>query len=131
MDALLLALKNVSEQLLPMIGAVVLFYLCLVFKKLSKLLDTLSKTVDNLEPTIKLVDQSIEKVQAPLDTAVKLSHTIDNVHDTTVESVSKASVYVTENMDDFKTYVNEKVSKVKDHFDKEKNEEDYKYELRQ
>lgn len=119
MDALLLALKNVSEQLLPILGAVVLFYLCIVFKKLSVLLDSLSKTVDNLSPTIKLVDQSIEKVQAPLNTAVKLSHTIDDVHDKTIDSVAKATTYINENMDDIKTYVNDKVVKVKDHFEKD------------
>ncbi|HCY06365.1 MAG TPA: hypothetical protein DHS57_03615 [Erysipelotrichaceae bacterium] len=124
MDELLLALKNVSEQLLPILGAVVLFYLCIVFRKLGVLLESLSKTVDNLSPTIKLVDQSLEKVQTPLDTAVKLSHTIDNVHDKTVDSVAKATTYVNENMDEIKSYVNDKVNKVKEHFEKEKNEEE-------
>ncbi len=123
MDALLLALKNVSEQLLPILGVVVLFFLSVAFKKLGIFLDTLSKTVENLNPTIKLVDKSIEKVQEPLDTVVKLSHTINNVHDNTVESVQKATVFVNENMDDIKSFVGDKIEKVKDHFDKTDKEE--------
>lgn len=102
MDALLLALQNVCSQLLPIVGALALIFLCILLKKVWTLIDQITITVKSLDPTIKLVDQSIEKVQAPLDTAVKVSHTVDQVHDKTVDSVNKAAQFVNENIDHLK-----------------------------
>ncbi len=102
MDALLLALQNVCSQLLPIVGALALVFLCILLKKVWKLIDQITVTVKSLDPTIKLVDQSIEKVQAPLDTVIKVSHTVDQVHDKTVDSVNKAAQFVNENIDHLK-----------------------------
>ena len=102
MDALLLALQNVCSQLLPIVGALALIFLCILLKKVWTLINQITVTVKSLDPTIKLVDQSIEKVQAPLDTAVKVSHTVDQVHDKTVDSVNKAAQFVNENIDHLK-----------------------------
>lgn len=113
MDALLTDLKIVSEQLIPVFGAVALFFLCRALYKLTKLLDQLGSSVQSLGPAIDRVNTSMEKVQAPLDTAVKLSHTVDDVHAKTIESLSKAAVYASENMDHLKAFVNEKI-KVED-----------------
>ncbi len=119
LDALLLALKDISVQLLPILGALVLIFLCILLKKLVNLMNSLTKTIDNLSPTLKLVDQSLEKCQAPLDSVVKLSHTVDNVHDKTIESVNKASEYMHENMHDIKNKFSEKISEVKNVLKKE------------
>lgn len=109
MDELLIALQHVSEQLLPILGAVALIFLCILLKKLWALIEKLTATVGSLDPTIKLVDQSIEKAQAPLDTAVKLSHTIDDVHEKTVDSISKAATVVSDNIDNIKDYIQDKM----------------------
>ena len=79
MDELLLALKNVSEQLVPIFGAVALIFLCIVLNKIAKLIEEITNIVKGLDPTLRLVDQSIEKVQAPLDTVVKFSHSLDKM----------------------------------------------------
>lgn len=115
MDALLKDLQIVCEQLLPIVGTVVLIFLCIFLNKLIKLVISITKTIDNLEGTIKLVDTSLEKVQTPLDTAVKVSHTVDNVHDTTVENVKKAQEFINENMDNVKNFINEKITKENNH----------------
>lgn len=107
MDELIIALKNVSEQFLPILGAVALIFLCILLKKVWKLIDQLTLTVASIDPTIKLANQSIEKVQAPLDTVVKLSHTIDDARDKTVDSISKAAAYASENLDTLKEKVQE------------------------
>lgn len=117
MDALLLALQNVCSQLLPIMGVACLIFGCIALKKLANLFEALTSTVKNLSPTIKLVDQSIEKVQAPLDTVVKMSHTIDGVHDKTVDTVKQAGSYINDNMDNIKNFVNDKIQK------KDKSEE--------
>ena len=71
MDALLNDLQLVCAKLLPILGVVVLLFLCMVLKRLITLLESINKTVIQLEPTMKLVDKSLEKAQAPLDTTVK------------------------------------------------------------
>ena len=114
MDALLSALYAVCVQLLPIIGAVVLVFLCIFLRKLWKLIDHASDMVVRLNPTINLVDQSIEKVQAPLDTAVKYSKTLDNVHDKTIESVNRAAETASENVEKLKDFVVDKFNRVQD-----------------
>lgn len=119
MDALLLDLQNVSQQLLPILGAVALVFLCIVLKKLWGLFDQLTATIKQLDPAIKLADQSLEKVQAPLDTAVKYSHTLDKVHDKTSEVIGKAADFASEGIDNLKNQFaeadKEEKAEVKDH----------------
>lgn len=91
MDALLADLQIVCSQLLPILGAVALVFLCIFLKKLAALMDTVNQTVKALDPTLTKVNQSIDKVQAPLDTAVRYSHTLDKVHDKTSSLVDKAT----------------------------------------
>ena len=109
MDELLLALKNVSEQLLPIVGAAALIFLCILLKKAGALVDSITATVKNLDPTIKNVNNSMEKVQAPLDTVVKLSRTVDQVQDKTSEAIGKAAEFAAENVENLKTMVQEKM----------------------
>lgn len=99
MDALLLDLQNVSSQLLPILGAVALIFLCVLLKKICNVMDSLNQTVKNLDPTIQLVDKSIEKVQAPLDTAVRYSHSLDKVHDKTAAVFGKAADFASDSLD--------------------------------
>lgn len=102
MDALITDLQLVSVQLLPIVGLVVLIFLCLLLKKAILLVEHVTKTVDQLEPTMKLVDQSLEKVQAPLDTTVKYSKSLDNMHDKMSSAMSKASKAVSQNLESLK-----------------------------
>ena len=114
MDELLLALSNVSNQVLPIAGAVALIFLCIVLNRVWKLIEAITVTVKNLDPTLKLVDQSIEKVQAPLDTFVKLSHSLDDVHDKASESIERLSQKASENADNLKSFVQEKLNKAEE-----------------
>ena len=51
----------------------------------------------------------MEKVQAPLDTVVKLSRTVDQVQDKTSEAIGKAAEFAAENVESLKTMVQEKM----------------------
>ena len=108
MDELLTALANVSGQLVPILGAVALVFLCIMLKKCWALIESLTNTIKGLDPTLRLVDKSIEKVQAPLDTAVKYSHSLDKVHDKTAEAFGKAADFAVENMKGIKELIQEK-----------------------
>lgn len=111
MDALILDLSNVSAQILPILGAVALIFLCVLLKKIWELIDTINQSVQKLDPTIKDVEKSMEKLQAPLDTAVKYSHSLDKVHDKTSEVLTRATDFASENMNKFQTAMEEKMKK--------------------
>lgn len=123
MDALLVALQNVCEQLLPIVGAIALIFLCILLKKAWELVEELTETVKNLSPTIKGVDQSIEKLQAPLDTAVRISHTVDDVHDKTSAAIEKGAEFVNDNIGNIKDFVTDKLSKEKNFDEDEEDDE--------
>ncbi len=108
MDALILDLANVSAEILPILGAIALIFLCILLKKVWGLIDTINESVKNLDPTIKDVEKSMEKLQAPLDTAVKYSHSLDKVHDKTGEMLSKATDFASENMSKLQSTLEDK-----------------------
>ena len=113
LDSLLIALRDVSQALLPILGALALLFLTILLTKLGKLVDELTLTVKNLDPSLKKVDESLTKVQAPLDTVVKYSHTLDKVHDKTAEAIGKATDFATDNIDNLKSTVEEKINVLK------------------
>ena len=84
MDAFILALRDLCKDLLPTLGAACLVCLIVLLIKLIKVMDSVDATLLKTHGTIDLVDKSIEKVQAPLDTAVKVSGTVDKAHDATL-----------------------------------------------
>ncbi len=89
-------------MLMPILGATVLVCLIVLLIRLIKLLKSVQSSTDKLPDTIGLIDTSLEKVQAPLDTVVKVSTTVDKVHDGTVELVDKTKDFVVSNIDTIK-----------------------------
>ena len=110
LDALLLDLGSVSRQLLPILGAAALIYLCVVLRRLGKMLDATTSIIRNLDPAVKTVNESLVKVQVPLDTAVKYSKTLDTMHDKTMDSVQKIAESASESVARVKDYVTEMLS---------------------
>lgn len=104
MDALLQDLQIVCSELLPIVGTVALIFLCILLKKCWKLIEQLTDTVNGLDPTLKKVDTSMEKIQAPLDTVVRLSHSVDKVQDKTEEALGKVSDFTTESLNNLKDF---------------------------
>lgn len=95
MDAFIKSFSELSEQLLPILGAVALVCLIIILVKFIKTFSKLDVSVDKANNTIDLVDETLEKVQKPLDTVVKVSGTVDKAHDATVNAISSAKDYVT------------------------------------
>ncbi len=104
MDALLSDLQVVCSQLLPILGAAALVFLCIFLRKLAKLIESLTLTVNNLGPTLKKVDESVEKIQAPLDTVVRVSHSVDKVQDKTAEALGKVTEMANDSLNNLKDY---------------------------
>lgn len=118
MDALIIALRNLSTDLLPILGAVCLVCVIILLIKLIRVTSDIDVTLLKTHGTIDLVDRSIEKVQAPLDTVAKVSGTVDRAHDATVIAVKDAKDFVVKNAGEIKDRV---IAYVKD--DSEENDE--------
>jgi len=117
MDAFIVAFRDLCNELLPILGAVCLVCVIILLIKLIKVLSSVDATLLKTHGTIDLVDRSIEKVQAPLDTVVKVSDTVDRAHDATIVAVKEAKDFVVKNAGDIKDRV---VSYIKE--DKEEDE---------
>ena len=102
-DELLYALKDFSNLILPTLGAITLIALTVLFVRLAALVKEATLRVKELQPTIQNVDKSIEKIQAPLDTAVNLAHSVDKAQQNAEEAMHQASVYISEQLDKLKT----------------------------
>jgi uncharacterized membrane protein YhiD involved in acid resistance len=109
MDALISALQALSVQLLPILGVVVLILLIIFLWRLAKLLKSLDVTIEKTHLTVDLANQSIDKMQNPLDTVVKVSGSIDKAYDAGAKAISQAKEYVANNADILK----EKVSSLR------------------
>ena len=101
------SLYGVCRSLLPIIGVVVLIILAVVLIKIGRLLDTVNITVEKTHGSIKLVEETLDKVQEPVDTVVKVSKSIDKAHDAGVKAIDDAKVYVNKNIETLKTKVGE------------------------
>ncbi|MBR5004918.1 MAG: hypothetical protein IKY14_05615 [Erysipelotrichaceae bacterium] len=102
-DELLYALREFSNLILPTLGAITLIALTVLFVRLASLVKEATLRVKELQPTIQNVDKSIEKIQAPLDTAVNLAHSVDKAQQNAEEAMHQASVYISEQLDKLKT----------------------------
>ena len=102
-DELLYALRDFSNLILPTLGAITLIALTVLFVRLTTLVKETTLRIKELQPTIQNVDKSIEKIQAPLDTAVNLAHSVDKAQQNAEEAMHQASVYISEQLDKLKT----------------------------
>lgn len=102
MDAFILAFRDLCNDLMPILGAICLVCLIILLIKLIRVMSSVDSTLLKTHETIDLVDRSIEKVQSPLDTAVKLSGTVDKAHDATLVAVKDAKEFVVKNAADIK-----------------------------
>jgi len=80
MDELLTALANVSRQLLPVLGCLVLIFLAVMIRQIIKILKDLAVSLEKVNKTIDSVDESLKQLQVPINTIVTISHTVDLVH---------------------------------------------------
>ena len=106
MDQFIEAAKLLAEQLLPTFSFIVLVMIIILWKKFMTCIDSLTSVVLKTKHTIDLVDDSITKVQAPLDTAVRLSGSVDKMHEAGIKVAKDAADYVSKNSKEIKDKVN-------------------------
>ncbi len=102
-DQLIFSLKEVSEQVIPILSAVVLILIILLLNKCIAFIGECTNRMKQLESTVQGVDKSIEKIQEPLNTAVKVSHGIDKAYDSTENALKSAATYVVSSIENLQS----------------------------
>lgn len=97
-DEFFSTLSKVAGWILPILGIVVLVYLILVLKELLKTIQAATKTLDTTE-------QQLRKLDAPLSTAENISHTVDEVHETTKKAVKTCAGVIVKNAEQVKNWI--------------------------
>lgn len=120
MNTALTNIKEISTNLIPLLGAIALIAVIILVIELIKAVKSTTKLLDKTKGTVELVDESIEKVQAPLDTVVKVSHTVDLAHDATINGLKEAKNFVAKNAE----MLREKISDLASASDKQVEDED-------
>ena len=82
MDELLAAMYKVAVQLVPILGVAVLCFLIALIRHCIALIKELTETAKKAGTTLEGVDKSIDKLQAPLDTAARVCGTVDQIQQT-------------------------------------------------
>ena len=97
MDAFLQSAHDLANVLMPTVILVVLVFIMVLLYRMIKLFKTLDETVKRSHKTIDLVDTSLKKIQAPLDSAVKISRTVDRVHEAGITAFKQSKDYLSRN----------------------------------
>lgn len=108
MNNILETLKDVCTNILPLLGVIAVVLVIILLVELIGAVKSANVALKKGSGTIDLVDESIKKVQAPLDTAVKVSNTIDKAHDATIKGIEEAKEYVSKNAGEIK----QKITKI-------------------
>lgn len=111
MNIFLENIKEVSSNIIPLLGAIALVVVIVLIIELIKSVKSLTKVLNKTGGTVDLVDESIKKAQAPLDTIVKVSHTVDLAHDATIKGIGEAKDFLTKNAEILKDKISEFTNK--------------------
>lgn len=99
----------ITNYITPILIVALLIVLIIFVIKLIKVTSSLDKTVVRTQKTVDLTNESLEKVQVPLETAVNVSRTIDDLHSSTVKTVKKVKNTVNDNLDEIVNAVSSKL----------------------
>lgn len=95
MDQLLLALKEVSQDVLPIAGVVALILLAVFLVHLTKIVKRLNGTLEKLDAVlvqadalVDNVDHKVSQLEGPLGTLDNVSKTVDSVNNSAIGAVS-------------------------------------------
>ena len=108
MDQLATLLNVASQQIMPILSAIVLILVIIFMVYLISLIKEITKRIIQLEPTLRNVDISLEKAQAPLDTCVNLSHSVDQIHENGEKALKSCVEYTSTQFANIKKQYDEK-----------------------
>ena len=119
-------MENISyicTKLLPLLGFVVLIFLIILLFKLIKFINSLDILINKTHGSIELLEKSLDKIQVPLDSTVRISKNIDKACDMTSKVINDTREYVSKNWDTVKEKVSDSTNKYEKTEQRERVEE--------
>lgn len=80
MEDVVALISRYFGYLLPILGCVILIVLIVVLLDVRKILKKVPASVDKVDDILANVDKSVDKLQAPLDMAIHVSKSVDDVN---------------------------------------------------
>lgn len=99
MDAIFTVLNEAAVILLPILGAIVLFFLAILIYKLIKTLDNLQRSLSTVDHTLTQVDKYVGQLEQPVSTLLRVSAGVNTVANTTETIISKLIKFIMENFE--------------------------------
>lgn len=99
MDEIFKVLNEAAVILLPILGAIVLFFLAVFIYKLIKTLDNLQRSIHTVDHTLSQVDKYVEQLEQPVSTLLRVSAGVNTVASTTESIISKLIKFIAENFE--------------------------------
>ena len=87
LDQLLNLTSTVAGKLLPILGAVVLFFLIQFFRRLVTRMVSGNEAVKSLQGTLDSANKQLDLLEKPMQTLNEISETVDNVHEASKSAV--------------------------------------------
>ena len=98
LDQLLNLTSSVAGKLLPILGAVVLFFLIQFFRKLVTLMISANDAVKSLQDTLDSANKQLEMLDKPMQTLNDISETVDHVHEASKSAVRSVIATLIDNV---------------------------------
>ncbi|MXQ73934.1 histidine kinase [Clostridiaceae bacterium DONG20-135] len=105
LDQLLELTSAVASKCLPILGAILLVFLIIFFRRLIQLLVSAKQAADTADETLKITNRQLNALDKPLNTLNELSETVDNVHEMSKNVVRSTLVAIIENFSSIKNWV--------------------------
>ncbi len=111
MDEFFSLLNEVAVVLLPVLGAIVLFFLAVILYRILKILKVLLGSVKTVDRTLTSVDNYVTQLEAPVKTMVNVSKGVDAVQNTTENAIKSIVQFTMENFEWIKETIISKFKK--------------------
>lgn len=97
--------SRLCNQLLPILGCVLIIFLISLLRKIIKFFITLNTTLLTINTTVETTNEQIRKLDAPLNTVSELSETVDNLHKMSQNATKSALIAVLSNLNAIKDWI--------------------------
>jgi len=105
MDAFFLALREISVLVLPLLGALVLIFLLVLFYRLYLMMKKVDLLLDRVDKTMNIVDKELNDLQVSIGVITSLANGIITVQNFTRSSVTTLALYLVEHFETIKAWI--------------------------
>ncbi len=105
MDAFFLALREISVLVLPLLGALVLIFLLVLFYRLYLMMKKVDLLLDRVDKTMNIVERELSDLHVSIGVLTSLANGIITVQNFTKHSFTTLAMYLVEHFETIKSWI--------------------------